>query len=54
MAGSSLLVVVNSLRLSRLPDPEPEHAPERLLGEPESARHGFHVPAMASPAIEQR
>ena len=54
MASSSLLLVVNSLRLSRLPDPVPEHAPERPPGEPESARRGFRVPAMASPAIEQR
>ena len=34
MASSSLLLVVNSLRLSRLPDPVPEHAPE-LPGEPD-------------------
>ena len=53
MASSSLLLVVNSLRLSRLPDPVPGQAPEPP-GEPESARRAFRVPAMARPAIEQR
>ena len=37
MAGSSLLLVVNSLRLSRLPDPAPLRMPERPpSAEPES------------------
>ncbi len=31
MAGSSILLVVNSLRLSRLPDPVPAPVPERLV-----------------------
>jgi Cu2+-exporting ATPase len=54
MASSSLLLVVNSLRLSRLPDP----APSAILGRPQSAeldsvRRGLGVPVMAGPAIER-
>ena len=51
---TSLLLVVNSLRLSRLPDPAPFRATERAPNaEPESARRGLPVPAMARPAIER-
>jgi Cu2+-exporting ATPase len=54
MASSSLLLVVNSLRLSRLPDPAPFRAAERApSAEPDSARRGLTVPAMAGPAIER-
>ena len=42
MASSSLLLVVNSLRLSRLPDPVPEHAPGA------AARASRRVPATVS------
>jgi P-type Cu2+ transporter len=52
MASSSLLLVVNSLRLSRLPNPIPgailEPPPS---GEPDSVRLGVAV--MAGPAIER-
>jgi P-type Cu2+ transporter len=54
MAGSSILVVVNSLRLERLPDPVPSLIPEQRSGaEAERARHGVGVSAMADPAIER-
>ena len=54
MASSSLLLVVNSLRLSRLPDPAPLVALERTpVAEPDSARRGLGVAAMAGPAIER-
>ena len=54
MAGSSLLLVVNSLRLSRLPDPAPLAIPERPPSvEPDSIRRGLGVPVMAGPAIER-
>jgi Cu2+-exporting ATPase len=54
MASSSLLLVVNSLWLSRLPDPAPFRAAERApSAEPDSARRGLTVPAMAGPAIER-
>ena len=54
MASSSLLLVVNSLRLSRLPDPAPLAIPERPpSAEPDSVRRGLGVPAMAGPAIER-
>jgi Cu2+-exporting ATPase len=54
MASSSLLLVVNSLRLSRLPDPAPLAIPERPPStEPGSVRRGLGVPAMAGPAIER-
>jgi Cu2+-exporting ATPase len=52
MAGSSILVVLNSLRLERMPDPV--HAPlpgQRPGGETQSAPDTF--PAMAVSAIEQ-
>jgi Cu2+-exporting ATPase len=53
MASSSLLLVVNSLRLSRLPDPAPLGVPARPPSEPDSVRRGLGVPAMAGPAIER-
>jgi Cu2+-exporting ATPase len=44
MAGSSILVVLNSLRLERLPDPVPSLIPEQRSGaEAESAGHGVGV-----------
>jgi Cu2+-exporting ATPase len=54
MAGSSILVVVNSLRLERLADP----APSAVLGRaPDAAeegpRHGLGVRMMTGPAIER-
>jgi Cu2+-exporting ATPase len=54
MASSSLLLVVNSLRLSRLPDPAPSAIPGRPpSAEPESVRRALSVPVMAGPAIER-
>jgi Cu2+-exporting ATPase len=54
MASSSLLLVVNSLRLSRLPDPIPAAIPEPPpSAEPDSVRRGLGVPVMAGPAIER-
>ena len=54
MASSSLLLVVNSLRLSRLPDPIPgailEPPPS---AEPDSVHRGLGVPVMTGPAIER-
>ena len=51
MAGSSILVVVNSLRLSRLPDPF-QSLLQRSSAGPESARRDAGAPAMLGPAIE--
>ena len=54
MAGSSILVVVNSLRLERLPDPVPSLIPEQRSGaEAESARHGVGVSMLVGPEIER-
>ena len=53
MAGSSILVVVNSLRLERLPDPVSSPIPARPSGV-KSARGGIGVPVVLGPAIEQR
>jgi Cu2+-exporting ATPase len=54
MASSSLLLVVNSLRLSRLPDPAPSATLERTPGvEPDRVRGSLGVPVMAGPAIER-
>ena len=54
MASSSLLLVVNSLRLSRLPDPAPLGIPARPpSGEPNSVRRGLGIPVMADPAVER-
>jgi Cu2+-exporting ATPase len=52
MAGSSVLVVVNSLRLARLPDPSPS-LPQRSNAESESLGRDVAVSAMLGPAIEQ-
>ncbi len=46
MAGSSVLVVTNSLRLARLPDPDPS-LPRRV--KPESIGHDVGVSAMFGP-----
>jgi Cu2+-exporting ATPase len=54
MASSSILLVVNSLRLSRLPDPVPAPVPERpSWAEPDSASHGAGIPIMVGPALER-
>jgi Cu2+-exporting ATPase len=54
MASSSLLLVVNSLRLSRLPDPAPLGTLARPPStEPESACGALSVPVMAGPAVER-
>jgi len=54
MASSSLLLVVNSLRLSRLPDPAPSAIPGRPPRvEPDGVRRGLAVPVMARPAVER-
>jgi Cu2+-exporting ATPase len=50
MAGSSILVVLNSLRLERLPDPASWQIPERASGA-ESARGGVGVLVALGPAI---
>ena len=54
MASSSLLLVVNSLRLSRLPDPVPLGITARPpSADPESVRGALSVPVMAGPAVER-
>ena len=53
MAGSSILVVLNSLRLERLPGPESVADSGAAMGRQESARDGIGVPVVLSPAIEQ-
>jgi P-type Cu2+ transporter len=54
MASSSLLLVINSLRLSRLPDPALSVIHGRPpSAEPDSVRRGLGVPVMAGPAIER-
>jgi len=52
MAASSILVVLNSLRLERLPDPISLPLPERLSGA-ESARSGISFPVTLGPVIER-
>jgi Cu2+-exporting ATPase len=53
MAGSSLLVVMNSLRLERLPDPVPPLAPARAAAPAENAPLDMPVvPAFADQAID--
>jgi P-type Cu2+ transporter len=53
MAGSSILVVLNSLRLERLPDPVQSSTPGRPpRAEAESVRRSVGVPAMVDPAIK--
>jgi Cu2+-exporting ATPase len=59
MASSSLLLVANSLRLSRLPDPALPGIDRRAPGvvpglAPANMRRGFASPALATPAIDQR
>jgi len=51
MAGSSVLVVVNSLRLARLPDPDPSLV-RRSNTVPESAHRDVGVAVALGPAIE--
>jgi Cu2+-exporting ATPase len=54
MAGSSILVVVNSLRLERLPDPVPALIPEQRSGtKAERTHNGAGISAMAGPAVER-
>ncbi|WP_292668582.1 heavy metal translocating P-type ATPase [Mesorhizobium sp.] len=55
MAGSSILVVLNSLRLERLPDHVPAPIPEqqRSGAEAERARHDAGISAMAGLEIER-
>jgi hypothetical protein len=54
MASSSLLLVVNSLRLSRLPDPIPAANPTPPPSvEASSVHRGLGVPVMAGPATER-
>ena len=52
MAGSSILVVLNSLRLERLPGPDSSADSGAAIGR-RSARDGIGVPVVLSPAIEQ-
>jgi Cu2+-exporting ATPase len=52
MAGSSILVVLNSLRLERLPDPVPPQFLARL-SEAETARAGVGLPVALGPMIER-
>jgi P-type Cu2+ transporter len=52
MAGSSILVVLNSLRLERLPDPVSSALSERASAA-ESSRSGVSFPAALGPAIER-
>jgi cation transport ATPase len=53
MASSSLLLVVNSLRLSRLPDPAPAIPGRPPSAEPDSVRRALSVSVMAGPVIER-
>jgi Cu2+-exporting ATPase len=54
MAGSSILVVVNSLRLERLPDPVRSQIWARATSaEAESARQSVDVPGMVAPAMKR-
>lgn len=54
MAGSSILVVVNSLRLERLPDPVPALMPaQRSDIKVERTYDGPGISAMAGPAVER-
>jgi Cu2+-exporting ATPase len=54
MASSSLLLVVNSLRLSRLPDPAPLGTAECSSSvEADNVRRSLGVQVMAGPAVER-
>jgi Cu2+-exporting ATPase len=52
MAGSSILVVLNSLRLERLPDPVSARTAE-VLSDAETIRGGIDVPVAFGSAIER-
>jgi Cu2+-exporting ATPase len=52
MAGSSILVVVNSLRLERMPDPVSSQIPGRPSGA-ETDRAGIGVPVALGAATER-
>lgn len=54
MAGSSFLVVLNSLWLERLPEPAAAHVPERPSGAGNAGGGGFGVPAAALGAAIKR
>jgi Cu2+-exporting ATPase len=55
MASSSLLLVVNSLRLSQIPDPALPGSDRRAPDiEPDEIRRGLGVPAMVASASERR
>jgi Cu2+-exporting ATPase len=51
MAGSSIIVVVNSLRLERLPDPVPSAASDQSAAESAPAMHKSSLPVIAGQAI---
>jgi Cu2+-exporting ATPase len=52
MAGSSIIVVLNSLRLERLPDPVPSAAPDQSAAvESAPAMHTSSLPVIAGQAI---
>jgi Cu2+-exporting ATPase len=53
MASSSLLLVINSLQLSHLPDPVPSPTPGRSPTVPEGLRQEAGLPIMA-PAVVER
>jgi hypothetical protein len=53
MASSSLILVVNSLRLSQIPDPALLESDRQAAAEPGSLRHGVAVPRVASAAVER-
>jgi P-type Cu2+ transporter len=51
MAGSSVLVVLNSLRLERLPDPTPLPVPERPSGT--ATAHSLEIPIALGAATDR-
>jgi Cu2+-exporting ATPase len=53
MASSSVLLVVNSLRLSRLPDPALSVTTQCPLSEEPDSSRSLGAPRMAGPAIER-
>jgi Cu2+-exporting ATPase len=52
MAGSSILVVMNSLRLERLPDPVPPAGALQADTAADEARHELGALMIGGPAIE--